>query len=292
MKREMTTKRAQVTLFIIIAIVIVGVVVSGVYFITSSGRNNEVSPTTTLVQASTTLGQARDKCINDLSIAALDNYGLNQTLVQANLTGSFESCINPLIVKYQKVFDIKSLLNSVNVSVNNKEIIIFVDYTLNITKSGQSQELKSGPLVIQRLISKTLNHDANCIVSEETSKNKKKITQQLRPDRLAKKELRVAEYKQRLRRLRSADKQQAKVQRAISRALRSRKENNQMTPSEVQNMYRQSNSVQNDGNMLHTPNLFTSQDNRERSARTSGNILSTPNSLLQAREKDRKIKWF
>lgn len=127
--------------------------------------------------------------------------------------------------------------------------------------------------------------------SRDVAKEKSKLTQKLRADRLAKKELRVQEYKDRLRRLRNADRMQAKVQRRLSQVLNRRRKEQMLTQGEVKAMYGRENT-QNDGILLHARDPFFSNDGRETSVKTNSNILNAQNLLLRTSPKGPKQKWF
>lgn len=119
---------------------------------------------------------------------------------------------------------------------------------------------------------------------KEKKATKKQTTDALRTDRLAKKELRVREYKQRLNRLKKAERAQASLQKKISTLLNKKKKEQLMTQTEYKQMYGQVQSG-TDYNLLHAPNFFTSTDNRVKANRDMGSILRAPNLILGNRKR-------
>jgi len=168
MKKGMINRKSQITAFVIIGIIIVLLIVGIFYFIRKTNNpGNSVTSSTTLSEATENLQQARDKCISSLAIEALDDNGLQDQSVKEKLESDFENCINPLVEPYKKFFIVQTELNSINVSINNQEIVINVDYPITITKQNSSNKVKSNVLAFQRVISKNIKHDSNCIITED-----------------------------------------------------------------------------------------------------------------------------
>lgn len=111
-------------------------------------------------------------------------------------------------------------------------------------------------------------------------------------------------YADRMKKRSQFESRQMKVQKAIAKALRFKSRSQEMSSLEYRRMYGQANSV-NDGNLLHTPNMFAPQryappiSRGNASILGGSNILQAPNLVLGSSNNPRgerprplKIKWF
>jgi len=182
---------------------------------------------------------------------------------------------------------------------------IEIKETISLRKKKDIKKVKIGKknLDIEDVSAKLPVKEIRVKEAKELTKDiKKKIKDKIRADRLAKKELRAAELKSRVKRLTKAERSIARSQQRLSKILRKKTPERKMTQAEVRRQYGTRLPQGNDGIMLHTPAMFTNQDQRSRTVETNSKILETPNMFggqgkkLGIRESNRvkksKMKWF
>lgn len=159
-------KKSQITIFIIVAIIIVGLIIGMFSFAKNS---NKSFGATTAPGVMNELTIQRDKCINDLTIEALDLYGLNQNKISSHLNSGFSNCILPVIKGYNRQFDINYTSPIITSSVNNEQIKISLDMTLSVGKDGEIERIEGKQWIHLRTISMNLNSDSNCILKNDAA---------------------------------------------------------------------------------------------------------------------------
>lgn len=159
-------KQSQITIFVIIAIIIVGLII-GVFSLTKSSNRSFGATTAPGVMNEITV--QRDKCINDLTIEALDLYELNQNKISSHLNSGFLNCILPVIKGYNKQFEINYTSPIITSLVNNDQIKIILDMTLSVGKDGEIERIEGKEWTHLRTISMDLNSDSNCILKNDAA---------------------------------------------------------------------------------------------------------------------------
>jgi hypothetical protein len=161
----------------------------------------------------------------------------------------------------------------------------------NIVKVPNHFKGDDGPRRVRQVNPKATTRE---VVNRPAYTPKYAVSQRLRPDRLAARELRVKEMKAKYARLRKADKVKANIQRKIARILQEQKKERMQTEQQYRASYGAA-PTQNDGNILHVPNMFGSAQAQQQVQNTGGNILGAQNLLLrpaQARVGSIRQKWL
>ena len=160
------SKRSQITIFIIVAIILVGLII-GMFSFTKNANKSFGATTAPGVMNELTL--QRDKCLNDLTIEALDVYGLNQNKISTHLNSGFLNCILPVINGYNRQFDINYTSPIITSSVNNDQIKIILDMALSVGKDGELERIEGKESTHLRTISMNLNSDSNCVLKNDAA---------------------------------------------------------------------------------------------------------------------------
>ncbi len=107
-------------------------------------------------------------CTKKLAIEGLDLYGLNESSVSEYISKNLGECINPVIQRYMKGYKGDSSLESLNVDIGEMDIKINANFPTLLNKNGEVEQTSNFSIVLGRYTSKELNHDENCIVSEDS----------------------------------------------------------------------------------------------------------------------------
>lgn len=171
-RMEIGGKKAQITIFIILAVLIVVAVLLITYISISLKPGDNLGIAGLKMTASAAAKQMEDymeKCLSDISIEALDTYGLDEEKVKFFITAKLETCAEKIISQYRNRFDITGKLNGINVSIDWEEIRIIADYPVNVRKDEISIDTDVPALIFQRNLILKLEHDSDCIVSRDFS---------------------------------------------------------------------------------------------------------------------------
>jgi len=154
--------RSQITIFIIIAVLLV-VSIAAVFYFSSLSNENVTEDLSTLSSSEITsqIKTQRDTCLDEKTIFAIDAYGLDEVNVQNFLSQNLAACIQPTIKKYQDVAEITLSSLSVSVKINDEKIEIIGNYPVSVTK-GDTQNLDSFSLTLSRTITTSVQTNVWC----------------------------------------------------------------------------------------------------------------------------------
>ncbi|MEK6885529.1 MAG: hypothetical protein AABX17_01025 [Nanoarchaeota archaeon] len=107
-------------------------------------------------------------CTKKLAIEGIDLYGLNESSVSGYISKNLGECVNPVIQRYMKGYDLDSGLESLNVDIGEMDIKINSNFPLLLSGDGEVEKTGNFSIVLRRHTSKELNHDENCIISEDS----------------------------------------------------------------------------------------------------------------------------
>ncbi len=158
--------KSQITIFIIAAIIIVGLIVGSFYV---SNKSPITLDKATPQKAIANIVSERDKCLEALTIEALDLYGLNQDKISFHLNSGFLNCILPIITPYKNQFEISYTVTKLEAVVTNDEIRINLNMPLQVEKDDQIEKTEGKQWIHLRTISANVNSDSNCILTEDVA---------------------------------------------------------------------------------------------------------------------------
>ena len=155
-------RRAQVTIFIIIGILLVVSVGMVFYFSSISNKTSTIDISTLSASEITNQIEAQiDKCLNEKTIFAIDANGLDKTQIQNFLSQNLAACIQPTINKYNGVAEITPSSLSVIVNIDDEKIEITGNYPISVKKTD-TQNLNEFSLTLPRTISTNIATSPFC----------------------------------------------------------------------------------------------------------------------------------
>lgn len=158
-------KKAQVTIFIILAILIVVGIVS--YFSIKNFSDVDSKKTTdgVLSYAKSSI----DECLKDKSIFAINTYGLNEILIDEYVENEIVSCVDGYLSKYVEDENINYSLEKVDVLLNDKSLSINMIFPIYLEKDGNVAEIRNFDFVFDLFYSENLKTDSDCVLTEDSS---------------------------------------------------------------------------------------------------------------------------
>jgi len=167
-KTRLKCKRSQITIFIIIAIIIV-VAIGAIFYFSSISRPDNNKDIQTIDSGITNqIREQRDNCLINITIFAIDAYGLDGPKIQNFLSQNLALCIQPAIDKYKSIAEITTSLSSLSISVtiDNEKIEVIGNYPISVKKID-TQTLDEFSLTLPRTISTNIPTDVFCSVSSD-----------------------------------------------------------------------------------------------------------------------------
>lgn len=165
-------KRAQITILVVIAVVIVTALVS-VSYINYASKDGEgrafVKKASFVSDATANLKEQRDDCLKKTFVQGLDLYGLDEEAVKNHVLLNAGSCISPMIDEYKKQFDVEAEMESVDVKINYEKIEMDAEFPISVQKEESRGSMGSYSLTFLRTSTKMLAHDSDCVLTSDAA---------------------------------------------------------------------------------------------------------------------------
>jgi hypothetical protein len=127
-------KRGQITIFIILAILITGGIVS--FFVIQNSGSTEIDKFSGNMSYYVT--DSIQSCLENTSLLAIDFYGLKETEIKSYVEGEVVACINKKLKSYIDGGSVSSRLNNISVVINEEMVSISMDYPTYVNSSDLS----------------------------------------------------------------------------------------------------------------------------------------------------------
>jgi len=158
-----------IAVFMLIGVILTISVVSIIYFGKISGSVYGMGGYAISVdRAVDNMKFERYLCTKKLAIEGLDLYGLNESSVSAYISANLGDCVNPVIQRYMNGYTFDSSIESLSVDIGEIDININANFPTALKKNGEIDKTGNFSIMLRRYTSKELNHDENCIVSEDS----------------------------------------------------------------------------------------------------------------------------
>ncbi len=152
-------KRAQVTLFVILGIVLVSAIL--IFFAISKVNSENGISKPSRIEG---LKENVQDCLKNVSIDTVSKYGLSKNILEPKISSELTKCASSYINEIKKQYEITSELKSVSISVSDKEILIVADYPITSSTADSAFSVSVFSYSIPRESSISIDHDINCRV--------------------------------------------------------------------------------------------------------------------------------
>ena len=160
----MQNKRAQVTLFIILAIFLFAIIfILTVFYFPTMKEYFGIGQNSGSLEG---IKSNLDSCLENVSIGALDLYGFDTEFIDAYITNNLPICFDKFLYTLSKKYQVKSDLKEIKVDADANNIFISANYPITLSKEDSSIILGSFNFNVHKKETLALITDERCYLLE------------------------------------------------------------------------------------------------------------------------------